>query len=129
MAAVAHLVNEQRLQYDLKIEFHGDVSFHRLVPILENAVYRVVQEALTNACRHSKSERVRVEVVQCNGALRIKVQDWGVGFNPAAIEEDHFGLEGIRERARLLGGATVIESSPEQGTSITVELPLVLRED
>ena len=55
--------------------------------------------------------------------LRIKVQDWGVGFNPAAIEEDHFGLEGIRERARLLGGATVIESSPEQGTSITVELP------
>jgi PAS domain S-box-containing protein len=129
VAAVAHLVNEQRLQHEQQIEFHGEVSFDRLVPILENTVYRVVQEALMNACRHSKSDRVRVEVVQCNNALRIKVQDWGVGFNSAAVREDHFGLEGIRERARLLGGATVIESSPGRGTSITVELPLVLRED
>ena len=129
MAAVAHLVNEQRLQYEQKIEFRGEVSFHRLVPILENAVYRIVQEALANACRHSKSDRVRVEVVQCNDVLRIKVQDWGVGFDPAAVREDHFGLEGIRERARLLGGSTIIESSPRQGTSVTVELPLVLRED
>jgi PAS domain S-box-containing protein len=129
VAAVAHLVNEQRLQHDLKIELHGEVSFHRLVPILENAIYRIVQEALANACRHSKSERVRVELVQSGDQLRIKVQDWGVGFNPAAVRDDHFGLEGIRERARLLGGATIIESAPRQGTSITVELPLVLRED
>jgi PAS domain S-box-containing protein len=129
VAAVAHLVNEQRLQYDLKIEFRGEVSFHRLVPILENAVYRIVQEALANACRHSKSERVRVEVVQGDEALRVKVQDWGVGFTPAAVRDDHFGLEGIRERARLLGGVTSIESAPQQGTSIRVELPLVLREE
>jgi PAS domain S-box-containing protein len=129
VAAVAHLVNEQRLQYDLKIEFCGDVSFNRLVPILENAAYRIVQEALANACRYSKSDRVRVEVVQCNNALRIKVQDWGVGFNPAAVRDDHFGLAGIRERARLLGGATIIESAPQRGTSIIVELPLVPREE
>ncbi len=129
VAAVAHLVNEQRLQYEQKIEFRGEVSFHRLVPILENAVYRIVQEALTNACRHSRSDKVRVEVVQCDDTFRVKVQDWGVGFNPAAVREDHFGLEGIRERARLLGGSTSIESSPRQGTSVTVELPLVLRED
>ncbi|MFZ1935642.1 MAG: PAS domain S-box protein [Thermoguttaceae bacterium] len=129
VAAVAHLVNEQRLQYDLKIEFCGDVSFNRLVPILENAAYRIVQEALTNSCRHSKSDRVRVEVVQFNNALRIKVQDWGVGFNPAAVRDDHFGLEGIRERARLLGGATIIESAPDRGTSIIVELPLVPRDE
>ena len=129
VAAVAHLVNEQRLQYERKIEFRGEVSFRRLVPILENAVYRIVQEALANACRHSKSDRVRVEMVQCDDVLRVKVQDWGVGFDPAAVREDHFGLEGIRERARLLGGSTIIESSPTQGTSVTVELPLVLRED
>jgi PAS domain S-box-containing protein len=129
VAAVAHLVNEQRLHDEQKIEFLGEVAFHRLVPILENAVYRIVQEALTNACRHSKSDRVRVELVQCEDVLRIKVQDWGAGFNPAAVREDHFGLEGIRERARLLGGATTIESAPQRGTSITVELPLMLREE
>jgi PAS domain S-box-containing protein len=129
VAAIAHLVNDQRLQNQLEIEFCSEVSFHRLVLILENAVYRIVQEALANACRHSKSNRARVELVQCGDRLRIKVQDWGVGFNPVAVRDDHFGLEGIRERARLLGGATVIESAPNKGTAITVELPLVLRED
>ncbi len=129
VAAVAHLVNEQGLQNDLKIEFHSHVSFHRLVPILENAVYRIVQEALANACRHSRSDRVRVELTQRDDALRIKVQDWGVGFDPAAVRDDHFGLEGIRERARLLGGAITIESAPRRGTSVAIELPLMLRED
>ena len=43
--------------------------------------------------------------MQCDDVLRIKVQDWGVGFDPAAVRDDHFGLEGIRERARLLGGS------------------------
>ena len=57
VAAVAHLVNEQRLQHGLEIEFRSEVSFHRLVPILENAAYRIVQEALANACRHSQSAK------------------------------------------------------------------------
>ena len=129
VAAVAHLVNEQRLQNGPQIEFHGEVSFRRLVPILENAIYRIVQEGLANACKHSESKKVRVELVQCEDMLRIKVQDWGVGFDPAAVRDDRFGLEGIRERARLLGGSTTVESTPRHGTSLMVELPLVLRED
>jgi PAS domain S-box-containing protein len=129
VAAVAHLVNEQTLQNGPKIEFRGDVSFRRLVPILENAIYRIVQEGLANACKHSQSDRVRVELVQCDDVLRIRVQDWGVGFDRATVRDDRFGLEGIRERARLLGGRTSVESTPGHGTSITVELPLVLRED
>jgi signal transduction histidine kinase len=129
VAAVAHLVNEQKLLNGPSIEFLGEVSFRRLAPILENAIYRIVQEGLANACKHSKSDRVRVELVQCGDLLRIKVQDWGVGFDPAAARDDRFGLEGIRERARLLGGRTTFESAPKRGTSITVELPLVLRED
>jgi PAS domain S-box-containing protein len=129
VAAVAHLVNEQELQNSLKIEFRSEVSFRRLTPILENAVYRIVQEGLANACKHSKSDKVRVELVQCDDVLRIKVQDWGVGFDPAAVRDDRFGLEGIRERARLLGGGMIIESTQGRGTSIAVELPLVLREN
>jgi PAS domain S-box-containing protein len=129
VAAVAHLVNEQTLENGPKIEFHGDVSFGRLVPILENAIYRIVQEGLANACKYSQSDTVRVELVQCGDVLRIRVQDWGIGFDPAAAREDHFGLEGIRERARLLGGNTTIESRQKRGTSMSVELPLVLREE
>jgi len=128
VAAIAHLVNEERQRNGPKIEFHSDVAFDRLVPILENAVYRIIQEGLTNACKHSKSARVRLELVQQNDDLRIKIQDWGVGFNPSQVEEDCFGLPGIRERARLLGGKTTVESTPELGTYITVELPLVPRE-
>jgi len=56
--------------------------------------------------------------------LRIVVQDWGVGFDPERVEPDHFGLEGIRERARLFGGRATIYASPGQGTRIVVELHL-----
>jgi PAS domain S-box-containing protein len=128
VAAVAHLVNEQRLQNGPKIEFRGDVSFDRLVPIMENAIYRIVQEGLANACKHSNSPRVRVELVEREGVLEIKVKDWGTGFDPKQVKDDRFGLEGIRERARLLGGHTTLESTAGKGTCITVELPLALRE-
>ena len=95
---------------------------------MENAIYRIVQEGLTNACRHSKSPRIRVELVERDGLLQIKVQDWGEGFDPTRVEADRFGLEGIRQRARLLGGSARVESAPGQGTCLTVELPLVLEE-
>ena len=81
-----------------------------------------------NACKHSKSKRIRVELVQHDDDLRIKVQDWGVGFNPGEVAEDRFGLAGMRERARLLGGSIAVESTPGMGTCIVVELPLMLKE-
>ena len=110
------------------IEFRSDVAFDRLAPIMENAIYRIVQEGLTNACTHSKSAQVSVELLQRGDDLRITVQDWGVGFNPGEVAENRFGLVGIRERARLLGGHTLVESSPEQGTCLIVQLPLALQE-
>ena len=94
---------------------------------MENAVYRIAQEALTNACRHSKSKKIKVELVQNGDQLRIVVQDQGVGFKLEDVEEGQFGLAGIRERARLLGGKATIDSKPGKGTRIAVELPIVLR--
>ena len=98
-----------------------------MAPIIENAVYRIAQEALANACRHSKAEKVLLELVQNGGQIRIEVQDRGVGFNPKNVEESRFGLAGIRERARLLGGIAIIESQEGQGTRIVAELPILLR--
>ena len=87
VAALAHLVSDHRGQKAPPIELLSEVAFDRLVPILENALYRIAQEALTNACQHSKSERIRVEMVQQDDYLRIVVQDWGIGFDPDEVGE------------------------------------------
>ena len=127
VAAVSHLVNEGRRKKGPKIEFQAKVEFERLTPILENAIYRIVQEALANACRHSQAKKVHVELFQDGDQLRIEVRDRGVGFRPEDVGKSRFGLEGIRERARLLGGKATIEAEPGQGTTVVVELPIVLR--
>jgi PAS domain S-box-containing protein len=127
-AAITHLLNEHGLHGGPDIEYRSKVNFHRLVPILENAVYRIVQEGLANACQHSRSPKVRVSLAQRDDRLRIEVRDWGVGFDAAAVHGDRFGLEGIRQRAKLLGGRCSIRSAPGKGTRIDVELPVVPRE-
>jgi PAS domain S-box-containing protein len=129
VAAVAHLVYDFRAHKGPKVEFHSEVDFDRLAPTLENAVYRIAQEGLTNAWKYSKSKKVSVGLVQLGEDLRIEIQDWGVGFDLNSVEEGRFGLEGIRERTRLLGGKSVIESTPGKGTRIVVDLPIVLRKE
>ena len=108
--AIAHLVHEVGRDKGPKIENRSRVGFDRLDPILENAIYRITQEALTNACKHSKSERIWVSLLQRADRLRIEIRDWGVGFDPRAVPKNHFGLEGIRQRARLLGGKCSIRA-------------------
>jgi len=125
VAAVENLVLEARQRGGPKIEFASDVRFDRLEPTLENAIFRIVQECLTNACRHSKSERVLVRLAQRGDRIRVEIRDWGVGFDPGTVRGLHFGLQGIRERARLLSGEAVIRSSPGQGSQILVDLPLI----
>jgi signal transduction histidine kinase len=96
---------------------------------LENAIYRIVQEALTNACKHSKSKKVTVTMDQEGQDVRLEVRDWGIGFNPESVERGHFGLEGIRQRVRLLGGRLTIESKPGSGTLVQVVVPIVERQN
>ena len=97
-------------------------------PILENTLYRIAQEALTNACKHSKSKKVAVAMTQEEQDVRLEVRDWGIGFNPEAVAKGHFGLEGIRQRVRLLGGRLTIESRPGSGTLVQVVVPIVERQ-
>ena len=126
--AISHLVHEEGRDKSPKIEYRSRVDFDRLDPTLENGIYRIAQEALANACQYSKSEKVQVSLVQHGDQVRIEVRDWGIGFDPKAVPKNHFGLEGIRQRARLLGGKCSIRSGLGKGTRITVELPVVLRD-
>jgi PAS domain S-box-containing protein len=87
----------------------------------ETVVYRVVQEALTNAARHARPESVAVRLSHNNGEVRVSITDDGDGFDPNA-PTDGFGLVGMRERVSLVGGRFALTSSSE-GTTVAVSLP------
>lgn len=124
--ALEYLVCERSGGQAPDVELVHDVSFERLAPPLESAIFRIVQEGVGNARRHSRSDKVRVEFLEREGRVLLEIRDWGVGFEPAAVDPGHFGLESIRQRARLLGGRATIHSVPGSGTQIAVELPLIL---
>jgi len=110
-----------------EITYDSDVSFNRLALVLENAIYRVAQEAIANACIHSKTEMVRVTLTQVDEDVTLEVQDWGTGFDQEDVAEDRYGLAGMRERARLLGKGLEIESTPGKGTRICATFPVLER--
>ena len=124
VAAIEYLVNETRPDVP-QIDFVHDTRFDRLTAPLENAIFRIVQEALTNIRRHSHSQRAKVELVEREQMLELDIRDWGAGFELDAVRDKHFGLQGIRERARLMDGLAKIESSPGSGTRIHIEFPLI----
>ena len=121
VAAINDLIEEQPADGP-SIEFAHQTPLERLEPLLEGTIYRIVQEAITNVKRHSKSDRALIRLVQEDDWIRLEIRDWGVGFNPAVVGRSRFGLEGIRERARLLHGRASIESSPGRGTRILIAM-------
>lgn len=127
--AISHLVHEQQRRGGPKIECQCNVQFTRLLPILENALYRIIQEALTNACKHSKSKTVTVSMTQDDQDVRVEVRDEGIGFDAETVQEGHYGLESIRQRVRFLGGRLTIESRPASGTRIQVVVPILEKQD
>lgn len=92
----------------------------RLPPAVETALYRVVQEALTNVARHARASRATVELERTEGAVSCRVRDDGWGFDPTAPFPSErrrgIGLEGMRERVAQLGGAFEVRSGPGHGT-------------
>lgn len=106
------------------ITFTAKVQFDRLNPLLEASIYRIVQAAVGNVVRHSRSDRAEIRLTQVEDRIHVEIQDWGIGFDPADVSENRFGLQGIRERARLLRGRVVIDSVPGKGTHIFVDLPV-----
>ena len=117
VAAVDKLVHDTENRTEIPIAWSHQVQFNRLLPALEMSLFRIVQEALRNAVRHSRTDRVEVALTQAGGTIVARVQDWGCGFDASLRKPDHFGLEGMHERARLFGGAIRIQSAPGEGTS------------
>jgi signal transduction histidine kinase len=97
---------------------HADLSSE-----VATVVYRVVQEGLTNIVRHSRARTASVAVTLRGGQLRAVVEDDGVGFDPSEATSS-LGVRGMIERAELAGGTLLIDSSPESGTTVVLEVPV-----
>jgi signal transduction histidine kinase len=102
----------------------------RRIPVeMETALFRVVQETLTNVARHARAESVLIQLSVSATTLEIEIEDDGEGFEPEAVTTAEpsgrgLGLMGIRERVELLGGSVRIDSSPGQGARVLVRVPL-----
>lgn len=99
----------------------------RLPPIVENNLLRIGQEAITNAVRHGRPRNITVNLTFDEKTVRLAVSDDGCGFAagkpPTAASDGGFGLLGMRERAAQLAGGITIESAPDRGTQVVVQLP------
>ena len=107
----------------VRFKAHG-LDGERLPSEVETALYRVVQEALTNVVRHAKASAVDVLAERRGGRVVVMVEDNGVGFDPEQVAASgQLGLLGMKERAETLGGTLTLESSPSAGTTVVVEVP------
>jgi len=121
---VAQLATDADWQVSLAV----DPAWQPLPVALEAALFRIVQEATTNARKYAEAARVEIQLQAGSEQILLSIRDWGKGFNPAQVASVpqqglHMGLIGIRERARLWGGTCVIKSQPGKGTSIEVCIP------
>jgi signal transduction histidine kinase len=109
----------------LEVEFTPDLGTGRLGSDTETALYRIVQETLTNVLRHAQASHVVVRVGRQNGVVRLQVEDDGRGFDVAeALARGRLGLLGMRERAEMLGGSLEVDSRPGEGTTVAITVPL-----
>jgi signal transduction histidine kinase len=113
---------DRRASEGLEVAVEAQLDGQRLPPALESAVYRIVQEALTNAAKHAGSGHAVVRVSAAPASVEVSVSDDGRGFD---VDEPSagFGLVGMRERAGLLGGSVEVISAPGQGTTVRAVLP------
>ena len=98
-----------------------------LHPILRDEIYKIAAEALRNAFRHAQARQIEVEIRYDNEQFRLRVRDNGKGIDPAILSsqesEGHFGLPGMRERAKIIGGKLTLWSEVDAGTEIEVRVP------
>ncbi|MCP4247958.1 MAG: sensor histidine kinase, partial [bacterium] len=120
LSALAHETSTPDLAVDLET-----VGGQRPLPArIEVGLYRVAQAALANVVRHAQARHVRLRLVGTPDHVTLTVEDDGRGFDPSQTAENRYGLAGMNERAKLLGGTFAVDSCPGEGTRIDVVVPL-----
>jgi len=126
--AVRKYVHDFEERTKIRATFETKGKEQRMTSPMEAAIFRLIQEALTNAAKHASPTFVGVEITYQAQLIKIHVQDNGLGFRVDQLEQltkghAHFGLLGMRERAELLEGRMEIESTENMGTKITIHIP------
>lgn len=111
----------ERTGIEARLDSSGDTD--GLDEEKQTVVYRVAQEALNNASRHANAQHVEVSLAVAGHGAELRVRDDGVGFDPVSRNGNRLGLEGMAERARLVGGELDVRSSPGSGTELTLRVP------
>ena len=125
--AIRQLVDEfeEHSTLEIVVEFRLDEDRFPVPPEAALCVFRVLQEALTNVVRHANASKVDVTLVREYQWLTLSVYDHGLGFDTDCLDHVRgFGVEGMRERARLVNGAFEIRSVPDQGTRVALRVPV-----
>ncbi len=126
VAALEQLIEEEDRAH-VQVDFVKDDSLERMDPKVEEALFRIAQEALTNIRKHSQAKRVRVELARHDDLVHLEVRDWGRGFVTNHNTHGMHGLQSMAERARIAGGQFHIKSALGEGTRVMVDLPFVSR--
>jgi signal transduction histidine kinase len=123
VAALERLTASFAEQTGISVDFQTALADERLPEEVETALYRIVQESLTNVIKHARARRVSILLARKDGAVKAVVEDDGQGFYPAEPTGGS-GLVGMRERLALLGGRLEVESAPDRGTTVAAEVPV-----
>jgi signal transduction histidine kinase len=123
--AVERLAETFREHTGIRVDLEAQLDEERLASVVETALYRIVQEALTNVVKHAGAQRVSILLTRKPGGVAAVIEDDGRGFDPEATREDGLGLLGMRERVGLVGGRLRIEAAPGAGTTLVAEVPLL----
>jgi signal transduction histidine kinase len=121
--ALERLMQSFAEQTGIEVDLEAGAITERLPREVETAIYRIVQESLTNVVKHAHAGRVSVFLTRTNGRVKAVIEDDGRGFDPSATDGGGIGLAGMRERIELLDGTLIVESSATSGTTVAVEVP------
>ena len=124
VAALERLIETWGAQAGIEVVFAARLGDHDVPEDAATAIYRIVQEALTNVVKHAAARHVSILLTRKNGRVVAVIEDDGQGFDPRR-ESEGSGIEGMRERVQLLDGRLQIESRPGSGTTLVVEVPYV----
>lgn len=122
--AIERLAGTLAEQSELVVDLEARLGEQRLPAEAETALYRIVQEALTNVVKHASARRVSITLVRKEGFAVVVVEDDGQGFEPGKTRTGSLGFVGMRERVELVGGRLTVESAPGAGTTIAAEVPV-----
>jgi signal transduction histidine kinase len=127
--ALRSLLDQQGRRASVAVRFSAENVPENLNPEIQTTCFRIAQEAITNTVRHANATQIEVDLRCENGKLRLLLRDNGIGFDveSAQVQRVGLGLIGIEERAALVDGRAEIISSPSNGTTIEVSLPLTFR--